>query len=235
MASPRVGRRADLDLAGVARGQRPAAGDVADAYLGLRRGNPVPRPRCASPRVGQGPAARRGRRAARGAAAHKPSQRERDPPQTCSASNNLTARACSTIRASRPTTWRCGRRPVQGECSWGGPSSTSAFSSQNPMSISRYIEPEAGRVPERAGRVRRRDIRDEGHVKPGRLRADTDLAFKLGGAVGRAGLMETPLGLKPDWRKVNVRNFRGGAGDVGYGRTRNPLHHRKSEDRSLSA
>ena len=45
---------------------------------------------------------------------------------------------------------------------------------------SRLREPEAGRVPERAGRVRRRDIRDEGHVKPGRLRVDTDLAFKLG-------------------------------------------------------
>ena len=31
------------------------------------------------------------------------------------------------------------------------------------------------------------------------------MAFKLGGAVGRAWLMGTPLGLKPDWRKVNVR------------------------------
>jgi len=100
---------------------------------------------------------------------------------------------------------------------------------------SRLREPEAGRVPDRAGRVRRRDIRDEGPVKPGRSRGDTDLAFKLGGAVGRAGLMETPLGLKPDRRKVDVRPFRGGTGDVGYGRTRNPLHHRKSEDRSLSA
>src|SRR5262249_21750516 len=96
-------------------------------------------------------------------------------------------------------------------------------------------EPEAGRVPDRAGRVRRRDRSDEGPVKPRGPRGDTDLAFKLGGSVGRAGLMETPFGLKPDWRKVNVRNFRGGAGDVGYGRPRNPLHNRKSECRSLSA
>jgi hypothetical protein len=88
--------------------------------------------------------------------------------------------------------------------------------------------PEAGRVPERAGGVRRRDISDEGHVKPGGPRGDTDLAFNLGGSVGRARLMETHLGLKPDWRKVDVRNFRGGAGDVGYGRNRNPLHCRKS-------
>ncbi len=100
---------------------------------------------------------------------------------------------------------------------------------------SRLREPEAGRVPERAGGVRRRDIRDEGQVKPGGLGGDTDLAFNLGGSVGRARLMETHLGLKPDWRNVNVRNFRGGAGDVGYGRTRNPLHHRKSGCRSLSA
>jgi hypothetical protein len=60
-------------------------------------------------------------------------------------------------------------------------------------------EPEAGRVPERAGRIRRRDISDEGHVKPGGLGGDTDLAFNLGGSVGRAWLMETRLGLKPDW------------------------------------
>ncbi len=95
--------------------------------------------------------------------------------------------------------------------------------------------PEAGRVPERAGGVRRRDISDEGHVKPRGLRGYADLALKLGGFVGRAWLMATHLGLKPDWRKVNVRNFRGGTGDVGDGRTRNPLHNRKSGGRSLSA
>jgi hypothetical protein len=78
-------------------------------------------------------------------------------------------------------------------------------------------EPEAGRVPERAGRIRRRDISDEGHVKPGGLGGDTDLAFNLGGSVGRAWLMETHLGLKPDWRNVNVRNFREGAGNVTRG------------------
>jgi hypothetical protein len=75
-------------------------------------------------------------------------------------------------------------------------------------------EPEAGRVPERAGGVRMRDISDEGHVKPGGLGGDTDLAFNLGGSVGRARLMETHLGLKPDWGKLNVRNFREGAGNV---------------------
>jgi hypothetical protein len=96
-------------------------------------------------------------------------------------------------------------------------------------------EPEAGRVPERAGGVRRRDIGDEGHVKPRTSRGDADLALKLGGSVGRAWLMATHLGLKPDWRKVNVRNFRGGTGTVGYGGTRNPLHNRKSGCRSLSA
>jgi hypothetical protein len=82
---------------------------------------------------------------------------------------------------------------------------------------SRLREPEAGRVPERAGGVRRRDISDEGHVKPGGLGGDTDLAFNLGGSVGRARLMETHLGLKPDWRNVNVRNFREGAGNVTRG------------------
>ena len=40
------------------------------------------------------------------------------------------------------------------------------------------------------------------------------MALKLGGAAGRAWLTETRLGLKPDWGKLNVRNFREGAGDV---------------------
>jgi hypothetical protein len=41
--------------------------------------------------------------------------------------------------------------------------------------------------------------RDEGHAKPRRSRGYADLALDLGGVVGRARLMETRLGLKPDW------------------------------------
>ena len=41
-------------------------------------------------------------------------------------------------------------------------------------------EPEAGRYRVRAGGVRRRDISDEGHVKPGSARGYADLALKLG-------------------------------------------------------
>lgn len=43
------------------------------------------------------------------------------------------------------------------------------------------------------------------------------MALKLGVAAGRAWLTETRLGLKPDWGKLNVRNFREGAGDVAMG------------------
>ncbi len=32
------------------------------------------------------------------------------------------------------------------------------------------------------------------------------------------------LSLKPYWGKPNVRNFRGGTGNVNYGGTRNPSH-----------
>jgi hypothetical protein len=39
--------------------------------------------------------------------------------------------------------------------------------------------------------------------------------------------------LKPYWGKPTVRNFREGAGNVGYGRTRTPLRDRKSGDRKL--
>jgi phosphatidylserine/phosphatidylglycerophosphate/cardiolipin synthase-like enzyme len=39
--------------------------------------------------------------------------------------------------------------------------------------------------------------------------------------------------LKPYWGKLTVRNFREGAGNVSYGRTRNPLRHRKSGERKL--
>ena len=45
-------------------------------------------------------------------------------------------------RASREAEDRLGARlasPVQSEFPWGGPSSASAFRSQKPMSISRYI------------------------------------------------------------------------------------------------
>lgn len=75
-------------------------------------------------------------------------------------------------------------------------------------------EPEAGRYRVRAGGVRRRDISDEGHVKPGSARGYADLALKLGRFGGRAWLMATHLGLEPYWRKAAVRNLRGGAGDV---------------------
>jgi hypothetical protein len=43
------------------------------------------------------------------------------------------------------------------------------------------------------------------------------LTLDLGGVAGRARLMETRLGLKPDWGKLNVRNFREGAGNVTRG------------------
>src|SRR5215475_483891 len=41
---------------------------------------------------------------------------------------------------------------------------------------------------------------------------------------GRVGLIDRRHGLKPDWGEPNVRNFRGGAGNVRDGRTRNPRH-----------
>jgi hypothetical protein len=41
---------------------------------------------------------------------------------------------------------------------------------------------------------------------------------------GRVGLIDRRHGLKPDWGELNVRNFRGGAGNVRDGRTRNPRH-----------
>jgi hypothetical protein len=40
------------------------------------------------------------------------------------------------------------------------------------------------------------------------------LALKLGRFGGRAWLMATHLGLEPYWRKADVRNLRGGAGNV---------------------
>ena len=41
---------------------------------------------------------------------------------------------------------------------------------------------------------------------------------------GRVGLIDRRHGLKPDWGELNVRKFRGGAGNVRDGRTRNPRH-----------
>src|SRR5262249_7567786 len=44
---------------------------------------------------------------------------------------------------------------------------------------------------------------------------------------GRVELSESRHGLKPDWGKPTVRNFRGGAGNVSDGRIRTPLHRSK--------
>src|SRR5262249_56370103 len=41
---------------------------------------------------------------------------------------------------------------------------------------------------------------------------------------GRVGSIARRHGLKPDWGELNVRNFRGGAGNVSEGRTRTPFH-----------
>ena len=43
------------------------------------------------------------------------------------------------------------------------------------------------------------------------------MALYLGGSAGRAWLMATCLGLEPYWGKPDVRNLRGGAGDVTKG------------------
>jgi len=58
---------------------------------------------------------------------------------------------------------------------------------------------------------------DEGHAKPRSPRGYADLALYLGGSAGRAWLMATCLGLEPYWGKPDVRNLRGGAGDVTKG------------------
>src|SRR5262245_47082125 len=62
--------------------------------------------------------------------------------------------------------------------------------------------------------IRRRDICDEGQVKPRSPRGDVDLALKLGARAGRAWLMATHLGLEPCWGKLDARHLRGGAGNV---------------------
>ncbi len=62
--------------------------------------------------------------------------------------------------------------------------------------------------------IRRRDIYDEGQVKPRSPRGDVDLALKLGVRAGRAWLMATHLGLEPCWGKLDARHLRGGAGNV---------------------
>jgi len=66
-------------------------------------------------------------------------------------------------------------------------------------------EPEAGRVPDRAGGVRRRDISDEGHVKPRSSRGYADLALDLDGSARMAWLTETRLDLEPYCGKPDVR------------------------------
>jgi len=74
-------------------------------------------------------------------------------------------------------------------------------------------EPEAGWLI-RPAVIRRRDIYDEGQVKPRSPRGDVDLALKLGVRAGRAWLMATHLGLEPCWGKLDARHLRGGAGNV---------------------
>ncbi len=49
--------------------------------------------------------------------------------------------------------------------------------------------------------------------------------FTPAGLSGRVGLIARRHGLKPDWEELNVRNFRGGAGNVNEGRTK--LDHRR--------
>jgi hypothetical protein len=74
-------------------------------------------------------------------------------------------------------------------------------------------EPEAGWLIMPAV-IRRRDICDEGQVKPRSPRGDVDLALKLGVRAGRAWLVATHLGLEPCWGKLAARHLRGGAGNV---------------------
>ncbi len=74
---------------------------------------------------------------------------------------------------------------------------------------------------------------DEGSLKPVAAWGHADLALKPRGLSGRRELIGRRLSLKPYWGKPDVRNFREGAGNVGDGWTRNPLCHRKSEDRKL--
>jgi hypothetical protein len=74
-------------------------------------------------------------------------------------------------------------------------------------------EPEAGWLIMPAV-IRRRDICDEGQVKPRSPRGDVDLALKLGARAGRAWLMATHPGLEPCWGKLDARHLRGGAGNV---------------------
>ncbi len=74
---------------------------------------------------------------------------------------------------------------------------------------------------------------DEGSLKPIVKWGYVDLVLKPIGLAGRVELIARRLSLKPYWGKPAVRNFREGAGNVGYGWTRNPLCHRKSEDRKL--
>jgi hypothetical protein len=57
----------------------------------------------------------------------------------------------------------------------------------------------------------------EGCIKPAIRWGYADLALKPMGCPGRVELIERRLSLKPYWGKLNVRNFREDAGNVGYG------------------
>ena len=74
---------------------------------------------------------------------------------------------------------------------------------------------------------------DEGCIKPGSIRGYVDLALNAGWFLGRLRLKG--LGLEPYWGKPDVRNLRGGAGNVDHGATRNPPYNRKGADRTLSS
>ena len=71
-------------------------------------------------------------------------------------------------------------------------------------------EPEAGWLIMPAV-IRRRDIYDEGQVKPRSPRGDVDLALKLGVRAGRAWLMATHLGLGAVLGKTRCTAILGGA------------------------
>ncbi len=76
---------------------------------------------------------------------------------------------------------------------------------------------------------------DEGLIKPMVGWRYADLALNPSGPLGRIGLIERHLSLKPYWGKLNVRNFREDAGNVSDGWTGIALRNRKSEDRKLPA
>src|SRR5262245_7519187 len=74
---------------------------------------------------------------------------------------------------------------------------------------------------------------DEGPIKPLEVWGYADLVLDLTPGTGRGGLIRETPRLEAVLGKPTVRNFREGAGNVSYGRTRTPLRHRKSGDRKL--